>query len=719
MRIIPKIAGNNLFWKTRRLAALSLAITMTLLITSCGNGELSDKLSDEPGHGKWVDSDLRGAVKADDEIRLQDDFAAAANQKTISEHQLDENDEDAEWSALDEVTDLMQSRYREVLKDESITGPNAEVLRTFENLVLDWDERNKLGIEPIRKYIDDIQSIKSIDELTEYQASLEKNPFNFGLIMPKEVQPQAIRSDKSTLVLKVSDYSLGSSDNYKEYSSRVLELKEINDGIITYLLESLGYDEKSIKDTIKGCYAVEQFLATNECMNLYDNYEKLNKIQTDREGIEQYTNGYPLLEILDGRGFSEVDSFNVDYMLLGKLHKIYDQDHLKDLKSFFTVRMLRFGYMMLDHDTIANVFEIGKSRSEKDSEEYEDKSDDQEFYTMVKDCSFMPAMDEVYLEKYYSDESKIDEIRNFIDGLKKSYSTMIYEEDWLSDEAKATAVKKLDNMIVHVVKPSNKADYSAVTVKSYDEGGNILDAAASAARLLNEHTALKASSPDIDREYWDIYEKGISTTEVNCMYSPQNNSFYIMAGWVAVGDVIFGDDITNEEFMGCVGVVAGHEISHGFDGNGSHYDLYGRKYDDEGNENDWMSTEDRSRLDERVGRAGMYFSLARPIPGKRQVTGYSVQNEATADMAGIKAILYMARDIDGFDYDGFFRGYAAVWAMQTPEKFELEQMETDNHPLGFHRINITLQQFDEFIDTYDIKPGDGMYLEPEKRINVW
>ncbi len=156
----------------------------------------------------------------------------------------------------------MQNRYMEVLEDKSLTSPNATVLRTFESLVLNWDKKNQLGIEPIRKYIDDIQSISSIDELTKYQASLEKNPFNFGLIMPAEVQAQSIRSDRSTLVLKVSDYSLGSADNYKDYSSSALELKEANDGIIAYLLESLGYDEKSIKNTLEGCYKVEQFLAT-------------------------------------------------------------------------------------------------------------------------------------------------------------------------------------------------------------------------------------------------------------------------------------------------------------------------------------------------------------------------------------------------------------------------------------------------------------------------
>ena len=75
--------------------------------------------------------------------------------------------------------------------------------------------------------------------------------------------------------------------------------------------------------------------------------------------------------------------------------------------------------------------------------------------------------------------------------------------------------------------------------------------------------------------------------------------------------------------------------------------------------------------------------------------------------------------MEGFDYDRFFRAFAAIYATQTQEKFEIETLSDDNHPLNFHRVNITLQQFDEFYETYDIKPGDGMYLDPERRINVW
>ena len=702
--------------KTGRMTALVLSFAMLIQLTACGSDNSGGGLIDEPGHGKWVDSDIKGYVKAEDEIRLQDDFAAAANKEAIvAALKRDE----MIWANDMDASDMLRTRFREILRDESVTGPNVEVMRTFESLVLDWDNRNKLGVEPIRKYIDDIQSISSIDDMTAYQASPERNPFNLGLFMPGNVKSQELYVDKSTLELKTPAYSLGNKESYLEYSEGTLEIKEVTDDTMAYLLGRLGYDDKTIKDTLKGCYEIEQFLAENDCTSLYNRSEIINQMQTDRAGLESYTNGYPLFEILDGRGFSGVDSFCADYKLLSRLNKIYDRDHLQDLKSFLTVHMLRYGYSMLDQETIEKVSELGESKSGKKEDETAERSDDQIFTTMVETCSFRPVMDQLYLEKYFPDDEKTDKIRNFIDSLKDSYRTMINEEDWLSEETKAAAIQKLDNMVVQVVRPSNTADYSSVTVKSYEEGGTILDAAASAARLTGAHMAERASDPAIDRVFWDIYDEEFSTTKVNCFYRPERNSIFMMAGFVAIGDTIYGDDITDEEFMGCVGAVAGHEISHGFDGNGSHYDLYGRRYGDDGNETDWMSTDDRSRIDERIGRVGSYFSLARPIPGERQVEGIEVMNEATADIAGVKSVLYMARDMEGFDYDRFFRAFAALYATQTQEKFEIETLSDDNHPLNFHRVNITLQQFDEFYQTYDIKPGDGMYLDPERRINVW
>ena len=156
----------------------------------------------------------------------------------------------------------------------------------------------------------------------------------------------------------------------------------------------------------------------------------------------------------------------------------------------------------------------------------------------------------------------------------------------------------------------------------------------------------------------------------------------------------------------------GHEISHAFDSNGA-------QYDENGSLHNWWTDEDRAAFGERVSKVADYFGKIVPFDDGTPNNGKLIQTEATADMGGIKCMLMMAKKIDGFDYDKFFRAYAHMW--QRMDSLQMcERLATaDTHPLSYQRVNVTLQQFDEFLETYDIKEGDGMYLAPEDRIAVW
>ncbi len=692
------------------------AAGLTLLLlagTFTGCGQSSD-LSGVPGHGKWVDSDVAGFVTAEDEIRLQDDFAAAANQEYITSVEF--NPDEGETGPMMEAGNLVNARFRELLKDESITGANADALRACEDLVLNWEARNKLGVEPLRRYIDDIKSISSLDELTDWQGSTEHNPFNLGLMMPANVEAQVQYPDRSTLSIHAPKLSLGETSKYVVYDNDALKAREITDDTVTYFLERLGASPGEIKDVLAGNYRIETFLARNSCEDLYNAKETFTLVQNTRETLAEHAQGYPLLTILDSRGFGDCDSFSLDIMLLDSLPEIYTAENLSDLKSFLIVHTVTGAKNLMDRESMEKVYEIEKIGDDI-TPNAAFPNDDAIFASELGDIGIRPAMDGLYLEKYFPGDEKIARIEEIIDGIIDSYHQLLGEEDWLSEETRDAAVEKLDSMAIHAVRPDNTADYSKAGIKGYDEGGNLIDAAAEAHKVVYAHTAEVSANPSIDRYYWDVFE--LSTTTINCFYRPQANAFYILAGFLAVDDVLYGDEATYEQTAGCIGTVVGHEISHGFDAEGSKYDLYGRSYDENGNQTDWMTVEDRTQLDERADKLAGYFSFARPIPGKPKLNGSQVQNEAMADMAGIKATLYMARNIPDFDYDAFFRAYASLWAEQRTEEVELLQMERDEHPLEFYRINISLQQFDEFMDTYDVRPGDGMYMDPESLVSVW
>jgi predicted metalloendopeptidase len=341
------------------------------------------------------------------------------------------------------------------------------------------------------------------------------------------------------------------------------------------------------------------------------------------------------------------------------------------------------------------------------------------FRNDMKICGYLPLLDTLYLEKYFKDSEKTDQVEEFTDALIKAYSQILDEEDWMSDDTKTAAKEKLQNMALHLIKPDNVADYSSAEIKSYNEGGNLVDAAAEGMRILEAHRADISKNLNFDRFKWDIYDESRTTTEINCVYYTGENGIYIMAGYLAMCDAAYGEDATLEQFAGIVGTTIGHEITHGFDSNGTKFDLYGRQFDENITAIDWMAVEDRSKMDEKASKLAGYFSLARPIPGQQKVNGNNIKDEAIADMGGIKSVLYVARNIPDFDYDEFFRAFARQYAQQTTKENELDTIRGDVHPLPFHRINIILQQYDEFIETYDIKPGDGMYLSPENRVTVW
>lgn len=715
----------NVFRKTTSVILLA---ALALMSAGCGNKDSkagsdissqevgSSDLSGVPGGGKWVDSDVSGMVKSEDNIRLQDDFAAAANKDYILSAVIDPAYEEA--SIVLDASKLVYERCMAIASDDTMNDDNALKYKALIKLHSDWDERNRLGVEPLKKYISDIQSITSISELTEYQGSTKRNPFGLGFLMPESVGVQLQFPDKSTLNLKAPSLSLGSVSSYVQYTSSTLSAKERCDDVIGYYLGRLGFSEKEIKDTLKGNYRIETFIARNSNIENFGIREMFTQAQNNREGINDLQGDYPLLHILDSRGYSGCDSFYVDYTYLKALSGIYFEKNLEDIKSFLIVHTIDSTKYLFDRESYEKMVSL-YTTSEGN---HEGLSDGQRSVLFRKDmtiCGFLPLLDTLYLEKYFKDSEKTDQVKEFTDALIKAYLQILDEENWMSDYTKNAAKEKLQNMALHLIKPDNVADYSLAEIKSYEEGGNLVEAAAEGRRILEAHRAAISKSLDWDRFKWDIYDADRTTTEVNCVYYTTENGIYIMAGFLAMCDAAFGDDSSLEQFAGIVGTTIGHEITHGFDSNGTKFDQYGRQFDENLASIDWMTVQDRSKMDEKGSKLAGYFSLARPIPGQQKVNGNAVKDEAIADMGGVKSVLYVARNIPDFDYDEFFRAFARQYAQQTTQESELGTMKGDIHPLPFYRINIVLQQYDEFFKIYDIKPGDGMYLSPEKRVAVW
>jgi putative endopeptidase len=279
------------------------------------------------------------------------------------------------------------------------------------------------------------------------------------------------------------------------------------------------------------------------------------------------------------------------------------------------------------------------------------------------------------------------------------YRDMLQKEDWLSEETKKMAIKKLDNMTIKAVYPEKWVDYSGLSLKGLSCAECFETIALYNSKINGERTGKK-----VDKDLWDF-----DILEANAYYYPVDNSINIILG--LLGGEFYHEGQSREELLGSVGVVIGHEISHAFDTNGA-------QYDEKGNLKNWWTDEDMKAFEERADKLASYYSNITAFNGIK-VPGQNVKTEAIADLSGIKCMLGIAADEKNFDYKKFFEKYASSWKRLNTYEYEYQNLTQDSHPLHYIRVNAALPQYEEFLKAYDIKKGDKMYLDPKDNVLVW
>ena len=699
--------------KKNKIAAI-LAVLLALSVTACtastGDGSSSVSVSSSllSENAGWVDSDLMDSVSADKEVRLQDDFAAAANK----EWKLQMGD--TYYGTFQDIDSVKLEKMKKAATDESIAGIEAEVLRKYYALSSDWEYRNSQGVEPLRPYIEDIESISSMDELYAYFGDLERNPLALAPISAEVLTNYHTEQypDINLTIIDIPELSLMDGMGNPHYtdlnSADVLEMYEVVSNRAVYILEKLGYSEKDAQKIVNNCFIWEKKVSlAKDDFDLDD----LPEFTKDRDTITGYTGSFPLDEILKGWGYTDEKYLAMSPNYGKKLPKLCKSSNLENIKDFLIVSYVLKSAELLDRQTYDDCDAFARSRSRKaldTGKTDEQKEDELQLNYYISDTPMLGALNKVYVENYFDDsvtgdlQSLTEEV---IGGLREVFS----QEEWLSDEGKELCIEKLDNIKIHIAYQSFEVlDYSKMNFKSKEEGGTFLDAYFAACRYGVYHSTL-LSKKKFDRDYWDPVGSGTSTTMTNAFYNPATNGIYICAGICEPN--AYAPDMTYEEKMAGLGCIVGHELTHGFDKTGTQYDKGGMR-------KTWLPYKDMAAFNDRNDKVASYYATKTPFPGSGLYSGTTVNGEATADMGGIRVVLTLASQKKDFDYDRFFRSYARLWRTNVPLEYE-KMILSDVHPLPFFRINVGLQQFDEFYDTYGIQEGDQMYLAPDKRIKVW
>ncbi|MDO4961717.1 MAG: M13 family metallopeptidase [Eubacteriales bacterium] len=690
---------------------LSTAILSTASLSGCGKlSELmdTDSLYDSmitlnetiSPDSKWINSSILGYIDEHTDVRPQDDFYTAINRDTILSLEITKDDPTkynlmSGQDDIDAVVDSLLYNTSDDFDGANEVGLEPEAFAALQKSIAaygrkinNWEYRDAAGAEPLRPYIDAISRISDLDELTAYFANADgTNVCGLSLTGLYDSLPDFDRDSRILNITTVQSLFKGRG------MSEVLLYEQV----VRHVLSKLGYSSREADRLISSANKTE--LELKYLVRENDDSDSLRHFYTVREA-ESLAGNYPLGSIMRARGFDgdfRVKITQTDY--LKKLGEYYNTANLEDIKACMICSTVYEMASYLDSETY-----FMKNGSDYITEDfYKDEEKSLETARSMA-CSDMPAAINTAFVAATCSSKERDSLKALVNDTVDYYKEMLNSEDWLSEESRARAVSKLSNLEQHVLYPDSFEDFSGLSLEFSD---TLIDMMAKLCRFRYKEASDRLKRP-IDRSEWDFNE--LPTMETNSVYNMLENAIYIYAGIVSGG--LYDEDTPIEKVYGGIGTVIGHEISHAFDTTGSNYN-------EQGLSEDWWTSADRNAFNERADRLASSYTGLTIARGTGNVAGQMIEGEAIADMGGLKCMLDLAKDADSFDYDLFFRSYADIWAMKESYEMAVMYLNNDVHPPTFLRVNKTVQQFDEFMDTYDVREGDGMYLAASDRVLVW
>ncbi len=646
------------------------------------------------GGSPWLDTDLKSNITADMELSAREDFHLYVNHDWLMENEIPEGRRS--HNAFFEANDKVIEKAVNMLGGEDLTSPEGQLVQSLYRAALDWNSRNAAEVKPAAETILDILRIDSIEDLNEFICNPEKSEM-VDTILQFGNSGSPEDSNTYITVIATDDFTLGDAAEYSNRTSYGDSLYKGKLYLAKAMLGRFGYKEKEAQTMFDQLIDLEAKIAEVS-------YTSADSMQPDYitkilnhyspEQLAELSPAFPLPEALANFGFGEAkDYLVVCPAAVSKVNELYTEENLEEIRSYMLIRYLIEMAPLLDEKAYqASVEADNIINGSTGSQPYETVA-----FNKVRDYLRNP-MAKAYVEYYDASEMK-QRVTQICEDVVAAYRVMLTEEDWLSEETQAKAIEKLDNLRIQAAYPDKWIDYSSLNLT----GLSYLDCMKAITHFEYQMDASHTNGT-VDKDLWTF-----DTLDANAAYHSGRNAIYIYLGILEAP--FYEDGMSDEQLMGSIGVVIGHEISHAFDPSGA-------KYDKDGNLSNWWTEEDSAAFQERAARLIAYYDNITVWEGQNAI-GSNVQTEAVADMAGMKVMLSIAREKESFDYDAFFRAFAKVWAGINTTQLEYQALTQDSHPLHFLRTNVTLQQFDEFYETYGVQEGDTMYLAPEDRILVW
>lgn len=597
------------------------------------------------------------------------------------------------------LTDLSKKKYQ--------AGTNERKLSDFYKMAMDSARRNQEGIAPVKPMLDEMEAAKTLEALRQVQ--LKYGKMGFGVPFGSYFGADDKNVTMNIFSVGQGGLTLGQKDWYVNPDKATSDIREAFKKHIVRMFELFGFNHADAQRKMQSVFRFETELAlvSKSNVELRDPQANYNKMT-----LAQFEETYPNIPLKAYAQAEGIDTKYIQELIVGQpaffagLDKLLPLLTADDLRAIMEWDLIQGSASYLsDAVREANFDFFGKTMSGR-----------KEDYPLWKRATNQvqgamgEALGKMYCERYFPAQSK-KMMEELVHNLQVSLGQRIDAQTWMSDSTKANAHKKLDRFYVKIGYPNRWTDYSKLTIdpsKSFYE--NVM-----AARFFahDKHIAEKAGKP-VDREEWHM-----TPQTVNAYYNPTTNEICFPAG---ILQRPFFDAKADAAFnYGAIGVVIGHEMTHGFDDQG-------RQYDADGNLHDWWTAHDAKGFEERANLYTEFFNAIEVLPGLH-CNGKFTLGENLADHGGLMVSFNAFKNAtakkplkskDGFTpAQRFFLAYAGVWGQNITEQEIRNRVKRDPHSLGEWRVNGALPHIDAWYEAFGVKKGDKMFIPESERLQLW